>query len=87
MLARIRGSIFLVRGDLVEARDIFDRALLTAQEAGASFEVLMILRARRALAERQGDPSSSQDEAEAEAIAKGLGIVSIPSPMTISTTA
>ena len=85
MLARIRGSAYLVRGDLVEAKDTFDRALLTAREAGADFEVLMILRARLALAERQGEPLSSQDEAKADSIAEGLGILSIPSPTTIST--
>ena len=87
MLARIRGSAYLVRGDLVEARDTFDRALVTAREAGADFEVFMIVRARLALAGRLGESSSSQDEAEADSIAERLGIVSIPSLSTISTKA
>ena len=85
MLARIRGSAHLARGDLDEARRAFDRALETARGAGAEFEVLLILRARAALAERLGEEPSSEEDAEARSIAEGLGIESIPSPSTIST--
>ena len=87
MLARVRGSAYLVRGDLDAAREAFDLALGTARDAGADFEVLLILRARHALAERLGEPPSAEEEAEARSIAEGLGIESIPSPSTISTNA
>jgi tetratricopeptide (TPR) repeat protein len=87
MLARVRGSAYLVRGDLDEAREAFDLALGTARDAGADFEVFLILRARQALAERLGEPPSAEEEAEARSIAEGLGIESIPSPSTISTNA
>ena len=77
----------MARGDLDGARGAFDAALVTARDASADFEVLLILRARIALAERLGEEPSSHDEAEARAIAEGLGIDSIPSPSTISTNA
>jgi class 3 adenylate cyclase/tetratricopeptide (TPR) repeat protein len=87
MLARIRGSALLVRGDLEAAREAFDAGLVTSREAGAEFEVLLILRARLELAERLGELSSPEEEIEARSIAEGLGIYSIPSPSTISTNA
>ena len=64
MLARVRGSAHLVRGDLDQAREAFDLALGTARDAGADFEVLLILRARHALAERLGEPRSADEDAE-----------------------
>src|SRR6185503_15002351 len=76
MLARIRGSALMARGDLDGAREAFDAALVTARDASADFEVLLVLRARIALAERLGEEPSSQDQAEARAIAEGLGIES-----------
>jgi class 3 adenylate cyclase/tetratricopeptide (TPR) repeat protein len=87
MLARIRGSALLVRGDLGEAKRAFDAALVTSREASAEFEVLLILRARHELAERLGEGPSAEEETEAGSIAEGLRIVSIPSPSTISTNA
>jgi tetratricopeptide (TPR) repeat protein len=87
MLARIRGSAHAVRGDLEEAREAFDAALIASRDAGADFEVLLILHGRIALAERLGDEPSSVDETEARSIAEGLGIESIPSPSTDSTNA
>jgi ATP/maltotriose-dependent transcriptional regulator MalT len=86
LLDRVKGCAHLIRGELDEATDAVGRGLAAARSAESGFELLMLLRLKRAIAHRRGDVRSEADEAEVRSIAEGLGIVSIPEPLVLSTT-
>jgi tetratricopeptide (TPR) repeat protein len=85
LLDRVKGCAHLIRGELDEATAAVDRGLAIARSAESGFELLMLLRLKRAIAQRRGDVRSEADEAEVRSIAEGLGIVSIPEPLVLST--
>ncbi len=78
LLERVRGEALMLRGDLDNAADALERGLAAARAGSAELELMLILRSRRALSVRRGEPASPSENAEADTIAERLGIVSAP---------
>ena len=82
LLERVRGCALLLRSELDQAVQAFERSLAAARAAGSEFEVLLTLDAMSALSQARGEKRSATEEAEATSIADRLGIVSVPSMLS-----
>jgi class 3 adenylate cyclase/tetratricopeptide (TPR) repeat protein len=76
MLLRVRGDAYLLRRDVERASEAIDEALDAARSARNEFEILQCLRAKQAIHECRGEPSATDEYAEADTITERLGIVS-----------
>jgi class 3 adenylate cyclase/tetratricopeptide (TPR) repeat protein len=78
LLERIRGVVLFARGAVDEARSALEASLEAARARDAGYEVALTLKALADLDRRTGGGSGDEEESEAEAILRALGVEWVP---------